>query len=284
MHDVTNRYHWRRNFLEALRLLAQASARLPFGVPDLVLYGDATVELYTGSLWSAASLDVMCANARQLTAELFVGGFRWSDRPGHVARGLWHADLQIGVDIIEAVDPPSAAEQVNCLRVAVDLEPSEPGHDPCLKAIGIEDLIVQQVRDWVGHGGAHGEASTRLSALVGLAREGVCGPLRKGYLRRSLARVGHEDVAIDMIRGDEGWAQSVAPRTLSLTEMHARIDVWRDRNGLSPAPLNAGEQGRLRHANRRARVRNNAPSGKGGTGSSSAKILLFDAAISIPPG
>ena len=168
--------------------------------------------------------------------------------------------------------------------MALDLEHSEPGDDLCLKAIGIEDLIVQQVRHCVGDRAARGEAATRLSALVGLARQGVCAPLRMGYLRRRLACEAHEDVVIGMIPEDEGWAQSVAPRTLSLTEMHARIDVWRDRNGLSPAPLNAGEQGRLRHANRRARVRNNAPSGKGGTGSSSAKILLFDAAISIPPG
>ena len=283
MHEVTNRYHWRRSFLEALRLLAQASARLPFSVPDPVLYGDAAVELYTGSLWSAATLDVICANARQLTAELFVAGFRWSDRPRHVARGLWHADLQIGVDIIEALEPPSAAEQVNWLWVAVDLEPSVPGNDSYLKAIGIEDLIVRQAGYWIGDGAARGEVATRLSALVGLARQGVCGPLRTGYLRRRLAREAHEDVVIGWIPGDESWAQSVAPRTMSLTEMHARIDVWRDRNGLLPAALNAGEQGRLGDANRRTQVRNNAPSGRGRTEGSSAKILPFDVAISILP-
>lgn len=161
---------------------------------------------------------------------------------------------------------------------------SMPIHNLCLKAIGIEDLIAQQAGDWVGDGAPHGEAVTRLAALVGLAREGVCGPPRTGYLRRRLAREANEDIIIGLIAGDEGWAQSVAPRTLSLTEMHARIDAWRDRHGLLPNPSNAGDPGRLRHVNRRTRGRNDRPCGKGRTGSPTAKILPFDAETLIPQG
>jgi len=110
MRHASTLTHWRQDFLSALGLIAQASARLPFGVPDPVLSGRSAVELYTGSQWPAASLDVVCANARHLTSELFAVGFRWSDRPRQADAGLWHTDLKIGIDIIEPVDQPSAAE------------------------------------------------------------------------------------------------------------------------------------------------------------------------------
>ena len=92
---------WRANFVEALGLLARAAARLPFGVPDPVLSGTSAVELYSGGLWSAAVLEVLAEDAARLTAELFAAGFRWTNRPQHLGRGLWHSELLIGIDIID---------------------------------------------------------------------------------------------------------------------------------------------------------------------------------------
>jgi hypothetical protein len=100
--------HWRTNFLGALELFAQAGARLPFGVPDPVLCGESAVELYTGGMWSTVDLEVICADARLLTAELFAVGFRWSERPRRAERGLWHPALQIGMDIVKASGSPSS--------------------------------------------------------------------------------------------------------------------------------------------------------------------------------
>ena len=52
-----------------------------------------------------------------------------------------------------------------------------------------------------------GEAVTRLQALLGLASEGVCGPLRTSYLRRRLARETDEDVVIGLMPSDDGRAR-----------------------------------------------------------------------------
>ena len=42
---------------------------------------------------------LLAAEARLLTTELFAVGFRWSDRPRHAVRGLWHPELEIGIEI-----------------------------------------------------------------------------------------------------------------------------------------------------------------------------------------
>ena len=145
MQQARHRTRWRRNFLSALELLARASTRLPFGVPDPVLCGESAVELYTGGLWSAADLEVIGTDTRSLTSELFAVGFRWSDRPRQPERGLWHPDLRIGIDITEARAAPSIAEPPNTLVVVLDLDPSLSRDEASLKVIAIEDLIVQQV-------------------------------------------------------------------------------------------------------------------------------------------
>jgi hypothetical protein len=66
---------WRDNFVGALQLLGLAAARLPFGVPDPILCGASAVALYTGDLWPVDELQVIAADARLLTVELFAVGF-----------------------------------------------------------------------------------------------------------------------------------------------------------------------------------------------------------------
>jgi hypothetical protein len=147
MQQADDRASWRANFVEALGLLSRAAARLPFGVPDPILCGGSEVELYAGSLWPAAGLEIIAADARRLTAELFAIGFRWTHRPRRLGQGLWHPELQIAMDIVDRA-PLAAGEWTNVLTVAVDLGAAgsvdkEPGW---LKAIGIEDVIAEQVR------------------------------------------------------------------------------------------------------------------------------------------
>jgi hypothetical protein len=138
---------WRTNFVEALGLLARAAARLPFGVPDPVLSGTSAVELYSGGMWSTAVLEVLAEDAARLTAELFAVGFRWTQRPQHLGRGLWHPELQIGIDIIDRA-PLGPGEPFNVLTVAVDLgtHGSADKEPAWLKVVGIEDAIAEQVR------------------------------------------------------------------------------------------------------------------------------------------
>src|SRR5579859_4872771 len=95
MQQVGNCSFWRGSFVGALQLLGQATSRLPFGVAEPVLCGASAVELYTGGLWPAGDVEVLTTETRPLVAELFAAGFRWTQRPRDVGRGLWHPQ-QIG--------------------------------------------------------------------------------------------------------------------------------------------------------------------------------------------
>src|ERR1700758_5151074 len=142
MRHVIRRALWRANFIDALQLVAQASARLPVGVPDPVLHGSSAIELYTGGLWSAADLELYTVEPGPLIAELFGMGFRWAERPRRGGRGLWHPEVHIGINICSGGAPSGLAELSNVLTVVNDLEQRTQAS---LKVIGIEDLIAAQV-------------------------------------------------------------------------------------------------------------------------------------------
>jgi hypothetical protein len=285
MQQVGNRTHWRMNFLGAMKALAQAGARLPLGVPDPVLCGASAVELYTGGLWPAADLDVLAAEARLLTAELFAVGLRWSDRPRHTARGLWHPELEIGIEIIESHAVPSVAERSNRLIVAMDLQRSGPVGVVSLKVVGIEDLLVQQAGCWLMDRSPPGEAASRLQVLLGVGREGVGGPLRMGYLQRRLARETNGEDVVETLGSEGEGAHLRTQRTTSLTEMRARISVWRDCHGLPSDPPYSENRGRSGGGS--AGLIGNCNRGPGRAGRcdrGSAKILPFDRVVSETPG
>jgi hypothetical protein len=282
MQQAADQTQWRRNFLSALALLAQAGARLPFGVPDPVLSGGSAVELYTGGLWSAADLEVVASDARKLAVELFAVGFRWSERPRYAGRGLWHPELQIGMNIIEPRAAPSVAEQANRLVVVLDLERSGPTDGVSLKVVGIEDLIVQQAGCWLRDGAPSGELAALLQALVGLGRAGVGGPLDARYLQRRLARETDGEVVVEILRSEESRAEIWAPRTICLTRMQARIGAWCDRHGLSSDPLLSSDpSGFGGTPTCFVRDRNGVPERGGGSSLPSAKIVPFD--TTLPP-
>jgi hypothetical protein len=242
MQMVDTRTHWSRDFLAAMDLAGQASARLPFGVPDPVMGGAAAVALYTGGFWSATALEMATVDKRKLVAELFAVGFRWSR--GTRSVDLWHPDCAIGIDILSMTAPGTPAEQANQLTVALDLERHGRSAATTLQVVGIENLIAEQVQGWLLDSAPRGEHVTRLQALVALARAGVGGPLRAGYLQRRLARETQGEVSIDDLSlGSEGrWAGS--QRYMRLTDMQSRIQAWRAREGLAADPPGATGAGR----------------------------------------
>ncbi|WP_158927039.1 hypothetical protein [Acidisphaera sp. S103] len=195
------------------------------------------MELYTGGLWPAVDLEVFGSDARLLTSELFAVGFRWSDRPRHAGRGLWHPDLEIGIDIIEARAVPSVADHSNTLLTVLDLDPSGPTDAASLKVVGIEDLIAQQVRCWLRDGAPSGALAAQVQALVGLGQAGVGGPFGASYLQRRLARETNGEVVVEMPRSEEGRGPMQGRRTMGLSEMQTRIGLWHDHCGLSSDPV-----------------------------------------------
>ena len=277
---------WRANFVEALGLLARAAARLPFGVPDPVLSGTSAVELYSGGLWSAAVLEVLAEDAARLTAELFAVGFRWTHRPQHLGRGLWHSELLIGIDIIDRVSL-GPGEFSNMLTLAVDLGThGSAGNEPAwLKVVGIEDVIAEQVRGWLMDRAPAGEPGLRLQALVGLGQDGVGGGFRGGYLQRRLARETGGEVVLESLSTGDHWGEVPAQRVMTLTCMQAAVTAWRDRWGLSPDPHVSTGEGRARsHPAQINLDRNNQPGRAGWSGSGVGNIVPFDAPLPAPPG
>jgi hypothetical protein len=226
---------WRDNFVDALQLLGQAAARLPFGVPDPILCGASAVALYTGDLWPVGELQVIAADTRPLTAELFAAGFRWTQRPLYLGRGLWHPQLQIRADVIEDHALVASAEPLNVLSVTVDWPLAERAGAELasIKVVGIEDLIVEQAAEWLARRVPTGDVATKSGVLVALAQRGVGGRFRGEYLQRRLAWETNGEVAFDASPSRDDLADDTAPRMTTLTRMRTLINAWHLRHGFA---------------------------------------------------
>jgi hypothetical protein len=287
MQIQNDRSCWRTSFIGGLQLLAQAAARLPFGVQDPILGGSSAVELYTGGLWASPNLEVLTPHPQALTAELFAVGFRWCERPRQRSAGLWHPGLAIGLEIIDHRSVLEAAGQANRLAIAIDLRPlrSADTGATSLTVVGIEDLIVEQVGHWLVAGGRSGEFAVRLQTLVGLGREGVGGPLREGYLHRRVAWQSDGQVVLELPTSDDGMAPAHTARAMNLTRMRVLISTWCRRNGLisddvRPSRRQDDDGAQPDQLNR---PRNRVPRRGGGSNKASARIVPFDVASSPPP-
>jgi hypothetical protein len=226
---------WRDNFVGALQLLGQAAARLPFGVPDPILCGTSAVALYTGDLWPVDELQVIAADTRPLTAELFAAGFHWTQRPLYRGKGLWHPQLQIGADVIEDHVSLASAEALNVLSVTVDwpLAARGGGELESIKVIGIENLIAEQAADWLARRMPTGEVATKSRVLMTLAQSGVGGRFRGAYLQRRLAWETNGEVTFDASPSSDDLADYTAPRLTTLTRMQTLINAWHLRHGFA---------------------------------------------------
>jgi hypothetical protein len=233
---------WRHSFVGALRLLGQAVTRLPFGVPDPILCGASAVALYTGDLWSVGELQVIAADTRPLTAELFAAGFRLTQRPLYLGRGLWHPQLQIGADVIEDHASLASAESLNVLTVTDDWPLAERGRGELasIKVIDIEDLIAEQAADWLARRMPTGEVTTKSWVLVALAQRGVGGRFRGEYLQRRLAWETNGEVAFDASPAKDDLADDTAPRMTTLTRMQTLINALHLPHGFAFHASNSG--------------------------------------------
>ena len=270
---------WRDNFVGALQLLGLAAARLPFGVPDPILCGASAVALYTGDLWPVGELQVIAADARPLTAELFAVGFRWTQRPLCLGRGLWHPQLQIGADVIEDHVSLASAEFLNVLSVTVDwpLAARVGGELASIKVIGIEDLIVEQATEWLARRMPTSEVATKSGVLVTLAQSGVGGRFRGAYLQRRLAWETNGEVAFDASRSRDDLADDNAPRTTTLARMQTLINAWHLRHGFAfDAPSLRPARGSRRNRTLERRHRNDEARRAGTSSFVSANVVPFD--------
>ena len=232
MRDAVKPNVWRRNFIGALRVLGEAAARLPLGVPDPVLCGAAAVELYTGGLWSTPRLIARTLAVRALTVELFAAGFELrhcQDGPGTC---LWHRHFEIGMDLLEHQTGTGSVGATNALRVAIDEPAGTPG-PVSVKVICVEDLIVDEAVGWLAGRRPSNEALLRGHVLVELGCEGICGGFHIGYLERRLGWETAGEIVLDSQLTSASDEYAAAARTITLGEMRDVISTWRTRRGFS---------------------------------------------------
>jgi len=284
MQHVSTGTLWRVNFVNSLRLLGTAMARLPFGVPDPVICGATAVELYTGGLWSSSNLEVLAIEARPLVTELFAVGFRWTERPLCRDTGLWHPKFAIGVDIIEGLADLDCAGRSNVLRVALNESPlaATGGAQEWLNVFGIEDLIIRQITSWMAGRAPGDDTPARIDVLDALGRAGVGGRLRVGYLQRRLAWETHGAIELGSWSLEEGAAPDPMQRTTTLTRMEAVIAAWRARCGLSFDAMEDCDFAAGR--DRPIRRRDDPSRWTGRSAGEPSNVVPFDTALSVPLG
>jgi hypothetical protein len=282
MQHSCDQTRWRASFIDALQLLGQAAARLPVGVPDPVLCGEAAIELYIGGLWATDDLELHAAQPRLLTAELFAVGFRWTHSPRSGGRGLWHPELRMGMKITDDRARLGPAELANLLTISVDGERPDRVRTS-LKVIGIEDLIAGQVASSRTHLVPLAQATARIQVLIALARRGIGGPFRVGYLQRRLAHDTGGEVALEARWPGEGTAHDTAPRAMALSSMETVAKTWCVASGFTfeRAPPHASRRPRER-SSRRNRYSNDEARREGGSGIVPARIIPFDGMQTVP--
>ena len=229
MHEPDAPDIWRKDFVAALRLIGSAAARLPYGVPEPVLGGQAAIELYSGGLWPPTrKVELLTADARRLQAELMETGFRADECSPTDARNLWHPRIERGVSI--AVRPP-----VDANVVAVEIGSSGRHDATTVRVVGIEDLIADQISGWLRQGGRRSEITTLVQVLVELGRAGVAGPFRPAYLQRRLAQQTGGEVVLESSLAPHTLDDPV-PRMTNLSFIGCVVRSWRATRNL---PLDA---------------------------------------------
>ena len=184
---------WPRNFVATLQLLARAATRQPFGHPDPVLCGAAAVRLGIPAIYGLAGCIEVSSPATEsrtlITLSCSLPASVGLDVAPVADRGLWHPELQIGIDVIDPMQR-GLAQESNTLTVALDLGTTGPADQELvsLKVVGIEDLIVEEIAGMWRQRASLEEAAARTRVLAELGRNGVGGRLRSGYLHRRLAR------------------------------------------------------------------------------------------------
>ena len=273
---------WRARFTDALQLIGEAAARLPVGASDPILCGESAVELYTGGLWATDDLELYIAQPRLLTAELFAVGFRWTHNPRYPGRGLWHPDLQVGVTITDDRAPLGLAARANLLTITIDVGPVDRVRTS-LNVSGIEDVIAEQVASWRAHRVPSAYAATRIQVLVALARRGIGGPLRAGYLQRRLAHDTGGEVTFEATRPGEGAEYDAAPRIMALSSIGAVTNTWCVTRGVAFERAPNAPCRRRETSGRRVRHSNDEAGRGGGPWIDPAQIILFDGVQPMPP-
>ena len=129
---------FRPEFERALALVAEASDVVAKGgYPRPILVGGAAVEFYTGGVVTSGDFDFVTEAQAAFEAALIALGFRREDRAGHLLRGLYHPELDMGVEVVSGQLFDGLSDRSRLVLVDVR------GHE--LRLPPVEDLIADRM-------------------------------------------------------------------------------------------------------------------------------------------
>jgi hypothetical protein len=180
---------FRPQFIEAMALLARACDEFSAkGYPRPIVVGGAAVEFYTGGAIMSGDVDFFTDWQREFENVLITLGFRREDRSGRLLRGLYHPELDIGVEVVSGEFFDGNAD-----RTKVQLVEIRDGHE--IPFAPIEDMIADRLGQFTSGTGGGEEMRQQAIALYRLAeepdeeyldrriREDTCGTLGLADLR-----------------------------------------------------------------------------------------------------
>ncbi len=127
---------YRPQFVAALRRLGEASRSLgERGAPRPILVGGAAAEFYSGGRFLTGDLDLVAPYQAEVEAALERDGF---ERGHGFGRGLWHPELNVGVEVVgdALMDGHADRDRTTVVDLGDGLE---------IELIAAEDLIADRI-------------------------------------------------------------------------------------------------------------------------------------------
>ena len=132
-------------FVEALRLIGSAMEDLrAAGLQCPVLVGGAALQLWTTGRYVSGDFDLVGVDPTPMESALIARGFRREDRPGHLLRGLYHPELDLGVEFVSGRLFDGNADLERLRLVTID-----PGSR--VLVIPVEDVIADRLGQYVSN-------------------------------------------------------------------------------------------------------------------------------------
>jgi hypothetical protein len=166
---------FRPEYVQALTLIAQACEDVARrGHPRPILVGGGAVEFHTRSDIVSGDFDFVVEEQQVFEEALISHGFRWEDRPGWLLVGLYHPELDLGVQFVSGslFDGNSDEKRIQLVEIA---------NGNAVAIAPIEDLIADRLGQYVATASRPPEPMAQAVALYKIAFD-----LDEAYLDRRI--------------------------------------------------------------------------------------------------
>ena len=187
---------WRKDFTDALEILASVSAAMDrLGLDPPILVGGGAVELYTQSQIATGDFDLVTGRHEALNRILCDHGFDKPSGPGEMTRGWIHPQLAMGFEVVGSalLDGNADRDYIRLIHV---------GDAGEIAVISPEDIIADRMGQF-----ASGTADEMRAQAVALFK--VCKDLDRHYMEQRIrtetdGRYGISDLEAEASGHDAG--------------------------------------------------------------------------------